>query len=143
LTWNHDLGSEVRTLGAPPVEFGAPVEFGGAGNQWTPETLLLASAEACTLLTFLAYARRRKVEVLDYVSRAEGTLGPDSSGLVRFVQITIDLEVEVEAGQVAAAEALIGSIQGKCFVGSSLREEPILNVRVIGRGEKGPHLAPE
>jgi len=39
------------------IETAAPVEFGGPGHRWSPETLFTAAIANCFILTFKAVAR--------------------------------------------------------------------------------------
>src|SRR5512145_2387944 len=89
LHWTQELEGELASPGLPGLGFGSPPEFGGKAGHWGPETLLLGAAEACTLLTFLAFARRKSVQFSTYRSTAAGTLSTDAEGLIRFTEITI------------------------------------------------------
>ena len=44
--------AEVRSLGLPTLVSAPPPEFGGPGNLWSPETLLVASVADCFVQTF-------------------------------------------------------------------------------------------
>ena len=39
------------------IPFASPAEFGGPGNRWSPETLLLAAVASCFILSFRAIAK--------------------------------------------------------------------------------------
>ncbi|MEE9159021.1 MAG: OsmC family peroxiredoxin, partial [Gammaproteobacteria bacterium] len=43
--------------GLDPISSAPPVEFGGSGNRWSPETLLVAAVGDCFVLSFRAIAR--------------------------------------------------------------------------------------
>lgn len=103
----------------------APPAFGGHEGSWTPEAMLVAAAEACTMLTFLALAKARHISVRRYESTAEGTLENDSSGTLRFTAITIKPRIELaDASLGDAARRLTGQLPKLCFIGASLKNEP-------------------
>jgi organic hydroperoxide reductase OsmC/OhrA len=64
---------------AQPLEVGATTRWGGSGTRWNPETLLGAAVSDCYLLTFLALARKTRLDV-------------------RHVEATTELPVEVFEG---------------------------------------------
>jgi organic hydroperoxide reductase OsmC/OhrA len=129
--WSGATNGELHSDGLPSLSFSAPVEFGGPGGQWTPEHMMVAAAESCTLLTFFAYARRRGVKVVSYESSAKATLGRDEDGLTRFTQLVVRPVVRVEDAESAtAARELLEGIAEKCFIGASLRHEPLVEATV-------------
>ena len=46
----------------PQLISAPPAEFGGPGDQWSPEHLLVAAVADCFILTFRAVARASKLE---------------------------------------------------------------------------------
>ena len=53
---------ELSSPGVPDLESAAPAEFGGPGDQWSPETLLSAAVAGCFILSFRAIARASKFD---------------------------------------------------------------------------------
>ena len=47
----------VEAVGLPSLETAPPAEFGGPGDKWSPESLLVAAVADCFILTFRAIAR--------------------------------------------------------------------------------------
>lgn len=131
LSWSQELEGELASPGMPGLGFGAPPEFGGKAGRWGPETLLLGAAESCTLLTFLALARRKGVQCSAYRSSAVGILAPDAEGLIRFTQITIRPVVQVKsAADEEAVRAIFKDVPRRCFIGASLKAEPQIELTV-------------
>jgi organic hydroperoxide reductase OsmC/OhrA len=125
LNWNHELEGQLASNGLPALGFGAPPEFGGKAGQWGPETLLLGAAEACTLLTFLALARKKGLQCSAYRSSAVGTLALGPEGFIRFTEITVRPVIQVKSeADAETARALFQDVPKRCFVGCSLRAEP-------------------
>ena len=48
--------ARVSADALPDVRIASPVQYGGPGDAWTPEHLLLAAVQACFLFTFRALA---------------------------------------------------------------------------------------
>ena len=46
----------------PQLVSAPPAQFGGPGDQWSPEDLLVASIADCFILTFRAVARASKLD---------------------------------------------------------------------------------
>ncbi len=131
LRWGQELEGELASAGLPGLGFGAPPEFGGKAGRWGPETLLLGATEACTLLTFLALARRKGVPFSGYRSSAVGLLAADAEGVIRFTEITLRPVVQVKSeAEAEAIRALFQDVPKRCFVSCSLKAEPRIELTV-------------
>jgi organic hydroperoxide reductase OsmC/OhrA len=64
----------LQAEGMPDLPSAAPREFDGPGDQWSPESLLVAAVASCFLLTFKAMARASKLEWSQLDCSVEGTL---------------------------------------------------------------------
>ena len=64
----------VTASDLPDLTTNAPAEFGGPGNQWSPESLLMAAVADCFVLTFRAIAQGSKLEWNQIQCQATGTL---------------------------------------------------------------------
>ena len=56
------------------IESAPPAEFGGPGNLWSPESLLVAAVADCFVLTFRAIAAGSKLEWSDLSCDVDGVL---------------------------------------------------------------------
>jgi organic hydroperoxide reductase OsmC/OhrA len=111
---------ELRADRLPPLTSAAPIEFDGPGDQWSPETLLVAAVADCFALTFRAIARASKLEWSSLRSRATGTLDRDDR-ITRFVGMQIEAELTLPAGgDVDAARRLLEKAEKNCLVSNSL-----------------------
>jgi organic hydroperoxide reductase OsmC/OhrA len=121
------------TLEAPGVAAltsAPPVEFDGPGDQWSPESLLVAAVVDCFVLTFRAIARASKLPWGRLVCRAEGTLDRTDS-VTRFVAMRIEADLEIPAGgNTELGRRLLEKAERGCLVTSSLRCEATLEPRV-------------
>jgi peroxiredoxin-like protein len=57
-----------------PLSSAPPVQFGGPGNRWSPETLLVAAVADCFVLSFRAIAQASKLAWLSLSCEVVGTL---------------------------------------------------------------------
>ncbi|HET9834156.1 MAG TPA: OsmC family protein [Vicinamibacterales bacterium] len=104
-----------RTLATAP-----PIEFGGPGDAWSPEHLLLASVESCFLFTFRAVARASRLEFVDMNVHVEGTVD-HQAGVTRFTEVVLRPRLTfapgVDRAKVAAA---IAKAEKACLVSATL-----------------------
>ena len=64
----------VTASDLPDLTTNAPSEFGGPGNQWSPESLLMAAVADCFILTFRAIAQESRLQWDQIQCQATGTL---------------------------------------------------------------------
>ena len=75
----------VETKGVSPLRTALPAEFGGTGDRWSPETLLVAAVGDCYAMTFRGLARRSKLEWTSLRLVVVGTLDRVDQ-ITRFVE---------------------------------------------------------
>lgn len=102
-----------------PILAGAPPEFGGREDVWSPEHLLLAAVNLCLMTTFQAFAAREPFAALEYRDRIEGTIDRTREGL-RFVAIRHRVELTVPPQDRARAAALLERARKHCLIANSL-----------------------
>ena len=112
-----------------PILGGAPPEFDGRDDVWSPEALLLASVSLCVQTTFQALARRQELGLRGWRSRSEGVVDKSASGLA-FTAIRVDVDLDVRTEDVARAEKLAATIARHCLVSNSLKTPVTVTVRV-------------
>src|SRR5262249_21163470 len=104
-----------------------PTEFGGPGDAWSPEHLLLAAVEACYLFTLRAIARASHIDIIDCEIETAGTVDRQD-GVTRFVEIVLWLSVTVAAGaDDARIQRLLEKAKRSCLVSASLATPIRLN----------------
>ena len=120
LTWIGERAS-LQSRGHSAIGVTIPPQFGGPGDQWSPEELLIGAAQACTVATFTSLARRRGVAVASVSSSASGTVSRSPTGM-SFSKVTLELHVVIEDdAQRALARELVERAHRGCIVSSSLR----------------------
>jgi peroxiredoxin-like protein len=103
-----------------PVEVGSPPEFKGSADVWCPEEMLVGAVNTCIMLTFLAYAQNRKLELVSYKSQAEGTL-EHKDGKYRITHIALQPFIGLKAEEHRPlAEQILKSAKEDCFISNSV-----------------------
>lgn len=108
----------------------SPVEFGGPGDKWSPETLLVAAVADCFILTFRAIARASKLpwqalqcEVTGKLDRVERVMW--------FTTFTVNASLQVPPGaDEARAKQLLEKAERGCLITRSLKADVHLNAVV-------------
>lgn len=102
------------------LEVASPSNFGGPGDTWTPEEMLLGAVANCLVLTFKAIANVAKLEWLDIHCRSEGVLDKlDHS--VKFTRIDTYARLVIPAGgDREQAEKVLEKTERNCFVSNTL-----------------------
>jgi len=69
-TASHDSAVSLAAPRVDAIESMGPVEFGGPGDRWSPESLLVAAVADCFVLTFRAISRVARLDFRSPVCRA-------------------------------------------------------------------------
>jgi len=121
----------VTSAGLPELTCAPPAEFGGPGDAWSPEHLLLASVQSCFLFTLRAVARASKLEFRSLEVDATGTLDRQD-GRMRFTEILLKVRLEVPPGtDHARAEKLLEKSERGCLISASLATPVRLETEVV------------
>jgi uncharacterized OsmC-like protein len=87
----------LSASGIPDLRTAPPADFGGPGDAWSPEHLLLAAVQACFLFTLRAVARASKVPFTNLELDASGTVDRQDN-VTRFTQIVLSARLTVPRG---------------------------------------------
>ena len=105
----------------PSLETAGPVEFGGPGDRWSPEALLVAAIADCFVLTFRAIARASKLEWQSLRCDASGTLDKVDR-VTQFTHFDLQVELTIPAdGDAAKASRLLHRAEHHCLITNSLK----------------------
>ena len=111
----------VSSARLPGLSSAAPAEFGGPGDRWSPETLLVAAVADCFVLTFRAIARISKLRWTSVSCDVVGTLDRVER-VVQFTEFHVRARLVVPAGtNVERAERLMAKAEEGCLITSSLK----------------------
>ena len=109
------------SVGRPDLPTAPPREFGGPGDAWSPEHLLLSSVASCFLFTFRAVARAAHVEFVDLTVSAEGTVD-HLAAVTMFTEIVLRPRLIVGRGTDREKLASVFAKTEKgCLVSASLK----------------------
>lgn len=116
--------------GIEVIRSAPPVEFGGPGDKWSPETLLVASVADCFVLSFRAIARASKFSWTSLECEVEGTL-ERKEGAARFTQFKIKATLSVpQDAKEDRAHRLLEKANESCFITNSLSGATHLDIEV-------------
>ena len=119
--------------GLPDLETAGPPEFGGPGDVWSPETMLVGAIVDCFVLSFRAIARTAKLEWLTLECKAEGDLDKIEK-LTQFTGFTVTATLTVPAGtNEAKARTILEKAEKYCLITNSMKAESHLEAEVITR----------
>ncbi len=115
----------------PQLVTASPAEFGGPGDQWSPETLLVGAIADCFILTFRAIARASKLEWTRLECSAEGVL-ERVERVTRFTTVTVRASLTVPADTDRdKAERLLEKSEEVCLITRSMLAESHLEAEII------------
>ncbi len=120
----------LSSPGLEPLESAAPAEFGGPGDRWSPETLLVAAVADCFVLSFRATARAARFDWLGLCCDVEATLDR-VEGEIRFTKFVQRVVLELPANADAArGRKLLEKAERSCLITNSLAAETELAAEI-------------
>ncbi|HYW77025.1 MAG TPA: OsmC family protein [Gammaproteobacteria bacterium] len=114
-------GTVVLTSdGLDDLASAAPAEFGGPGDQWSPETLLSAAVADCFILGFKAIARASHFPWNSLQCHVEGVL-ERIDHVTRFTEFKVHATLEIPAdADEERARRLLEKADATCLVTNSM-----------------------
>jgi organic hydroperoxide reductase OsmC/OhrA len=111
----------LQSAHLPTLLSAPPPEFDGPGDQWSPETLLVAALADCLILTFRAVARASGLPWTSLTCEMTGTL--DRVDRVnQFTAFRAHVRLQIPAGTSSvAAHRLLERAERVCLVTNSLK----------------------
>ena len=120
----------IEVEGLPSMQSGPPKEFGGSGEQWSPEDLLVSAVADCFVLSFKAVATASKFPWTTLSCSVTGTLDKVDRAM-QFTAMNIKATLTVpQDADVDRAKALLEKSEGVCFITNSLKAEKTLETDV-------------
>lgn len=131
LEWVGGRASMVRSDGKPSFRVASPPEFNGEAGVWTPEDLLVAAVETCTMTTFVSFAERRNLAIVSYVSCAEGLM-ENVEGSFQFTKIILKPTIVIsDPADLDSVRQTLDDSHKKCFIANSIRAEILLEPKIV------------
>lgn len=117
------------------MKLSADPHFGGDPAVANPEHLLVMAASSCQLLSFLAVAARARLDVIDYVDAAEGTM-PEGNSPMSITDVALHPVVTLAPGsRLGQLERLTRIAHQECFIANSLRSRISIVARFVIDGD--------
>jgi len=137
--WTGDTGlgwenySRPHSASAPPAEPELTLTTGeshGDPAQLNPEQPVVMAASSCQLLSFLAVAARKRLDVVEYEDRAEGFM-PEDDKPVRVTRIMLKPRIVVKSGTKEAVLKAVEIGHHECYIANSLKTDIRVEPEII------------
>jgi peroxiredoxin-like protein len=123
-----DVAIEGERL--PRISSAPPAEFGGPGDRWSPETLLVAAVADCFVLTFRAIASASRFAWTSLTCEVVGTVDRIDR-VTQFTRIEVRARLRIsDAAREDQAHRLLAKAESTCLVTNSLKSHPHLEASV-------------
>lgn len=127
----------AHDVSAPPAQASLAMSsdpaFRGDTTRLNPEQLLVMAAASCQMLSFLAVAARKRIDVVEYEDRAEGFM-PEDDKPVRITRILLKPRIVVKGPvEKAAVEKAVELGHHGCFIANSLKSDIRIEADIIIR----------
>lgn len=120
----------LRGNNLPEIQSAPPTEFGGPGDQWSPEDLLVASVADCFALSFRAIAGMSKFTWTDLQCEVTGTLDKVERD-IQFTALNIKATLTIpNDSDESRAQRLLEKAENTCFITNSLKADPHLETEI-------------
>ena len=129
-----DTNVTLSSLGLSDLETAGPPEFGGPGDVWSPETLLVGAVADCFILSFRATARAARLEWDSLSCSVIGTLDKIDR-VTQFTAFEVTAELTVPASSDNKADdkkalRLMEKAEKYCLVTNSMKAATTLQASV-------------
>ncbi len=129
--WVSARQGRLEAKDLPAILVDAPPEYKGQGKGWTPEHLLVASVNACFMLTFLAITENSKLGLESFASSAVGKLAKVQGAGYQVTEILIKPKVVLSSSQdLTRVPRMLEKAKENCFVSNSIKSEVKLEPEV-------------
>ena len=121
---------ELSSEGLPDLETAGPPQFGGPGDVWSPETLLVGAVADCFILSFRAIARKARLDWTSLTCEATGELDKIEK-LTQFVgfKVTARLTIPDEKDRKKAG-VILEKAEKYCLVTNSMKADSHLEASI-------------
>jgi organic hydroperoxide reductase OsmC/OhrA len=125
----YNRSHQITFEGGVQVPGTAAPDFGGNPAEVDPEKLLVSAVASCHMLTFLAVAAKKRLQLISYTDDAVGVLEKNSEGKFAVTKILLHPKA-VFAGDTQPDATELADLHARahrgCFVGNSVKAEVIV-----------------
>ena len=108
-----------------------PVEFGGPGDRWSPESLLVAAVADCFVLSLRAIARNSKLPWVSLQCEVEGILEREGNQ-TKFTEFLVHATLHVPKDtNEQRAHRILDKAEDSCLITNSLSSKVQLDAEVL------------
>lgn len=126
----HDV---TAAPAATQLKMSSDPAFRGDPARLNPEQLLVMAAASCQLLSFLAVAARKRMDVVEYEDRAEGFM-PEDVKPVHVTRIVLRPRIVVKgAVDEAAVRKAVDIGHHECYIANSLKTDVKVEPEIVIR----------
>ena len=129
----HAEGSKNVSLSSdnlPDLETAGPPQFGGPGDVWSPETLLVGAVADCFILSFRAIARKARLDWQTLECRAEGELDKIDK-LTQFTGFKVSAKLTIaDEKDRKKAGVILEKAEKYCLITNSMKADSHLEAEV-------------
>jgi peroxiredoxin-like protein len=129
--WTKNKEGKIQSPGLPAISAGAPPEFKGRSGNWSPEHLLVASLNACYMLTFVAIAENSKISLVKFSSTAKGKLEKAGKNY-QITEIVVKPRVVLASAEdLERVPRILEKAKEDCFISNSVKSAVTLEPEVF------------
>jgi len=129
-TANSEGNVDLTSPGLAGIESAPPAEFGGPGDRWSPETLLVAAVADCFILTFKAITQASKMGWVSLSCEVDGIL-ERADNVTQFTEFRLRVVLDAPQGiDEQKAMRLLEKSENACLITNSLKAETHLDAEV-------------
>jgi len=122
IEWTGARDLKLTSAKLPAIGAGAPPEFHGREENWSPEYLFVASLNSCYVLTLIAIAEFSKVTLVNFSSTAKGKLEKIQGGGYQITEIVVKPKIVLaSANDLARMPRILEKAKENCFVSNSIK----------------------
>lgn len=125
----------LESSGLADIRSAPPAEFGGPGDRWSPETLLVAAVADCFVLTFRAIAAVSRFPWISLACTVTGTVDRIDR-VTQFTALQVHARLRLpQGGKEEQARRMLAKAEETCLVTNSLKVRPHLEAAVEFEGD--------
>jgi peroxiredoxin-like protein len=122
IEWKGEKDLKLTGGKLPVRDAGAPPEFKGRADHWSPEHLFVASLNSCYVLTLLAIAEFSKISLLSVSSTAKGKLEKVQGNSYQVTEIVVKPRIVIaSANDLVRMPRILEKAKENCFVSNSIK----------------------